>query len=133
VSGAILVAREADAMTAREAPELAHRDAIFRTIPDSFETESITTSSGTVDLASFGAGTVDLTQLGWVFVQARGGNVTMRRILTGEAPTLTAGQGFTILDGEVEEVYLDPGSTHTKLRVIASANCNLDIHYDSKV
>lgn len=121
------------AETAGSDPERCKRGALLRTIPNGFETGAVTTGNTTLDLGSFGAGTKDLRGK-WVWLQARGGNITMRRYKTGESdPTLTAGQGFTLISGDAPtEVWIDPNGG-TKLRVIGSVACSLDAHYDSEV
>lgn len=107
---------------------VAGRTGPVRTIPSNSDTEAVTASSSSVDLASFGTGTEDLRGK-WVFFTARGGAVTMRRIATGATPTLTAGQeDFTLADGETEEFFVPTASSggYTDLRVIGSGSCNLD-------
>lgn len=119
-------------MAAYESPELALKGAILRTIPDASDTEAVAATNGSHDLTAYGAGPVDLRGK-WVFFKARGGNVTLRRIVAAETPTLVLGQDLTILDGEMEEFFVDKGTTHSSLRTIGSAVCQLDVLFDSEV
>lgn len=112
----------------RENLHKAQGGGVFRTIPDDIETESVTTSEGNAELTAWGAGNVDLSGK-WVFFKARGGNVTIQR--AASSPSLTAGVGFTIEDGKMEELYVDPDGEMT-LYFIGSASCSLDALYDSE-
>lgn len=117
-------------MTIGKDASIAARGGALRTPPNKHETESVTTSNATLDLADYGAGNADLRGK-WVFFSARGGNVTLRRFTVGSEPTLVAGTGYTIADGTTEELFVpttDSGG-ETDLRVIGSASCNLDADY----
>lgn len=107
------------------------RAGAMRTPPNAHDTEGVTTSIASLDLAVFGDDEVDLRGK-WVFFTARGAAVTLRRFVTGAtAPTITAGVGFTIADGKTEELWVpsaDSGAG-TSLRVIGDGSGNLDADY----
>ncbi|MGE0402860.1 MAG: hypothetical protein AB7T06_39510 [Kofleriaceae bacterium] len=101
---------------------------MYRTIPDSKSTESITTSQSNAELSDFGDNNANLAGK-WVMFRADGGDVTIQRAASD--PTLGAGAGLTIADGEMEELFVDPAGEMT-LYMIGSGSCSLHALYDSE-
>lgn len=105
-------------------PELAAKSGIQRTIPDSLTSIVVAgTQTDSVDALVAYAGT-------YVFVAARGTAVTIQRYTVGAEPTLAAGVGFTLADGEMQEFYVDPDGEMNLSHIGGGAGA-IDISFDS--
>ena len=96
--------------------------AVHRTIPNRIVgtiAVAVTSATDTTTLTAAQGGK-------WVFLVARGGDVTVLR----GTHTMLAGKGVKIADGKFEEVYIDPAGGRS-ISHIGSAACSLDILDDS--
>lgn len=115
-----------------DATELARAKGANRTIPNKrAELAVLGSANSAFSFAAItptgGGGAVDLRGK-WVFLQARGGDVTVKR---GAAVITEAGDGITIVDKAREEFFLDPNDP-PECNDWGSAACNLDILWDDK-
>jgi len=108
-------------MVQRREPEIAYLGAIYRTLPNNHAVIAVTTSSGLESDAL-------LPYEGlWIWLTAVGGDITVKR----GTHTVVASYGTLLKDGGAPlEIFVAPGADHD-LSHIATASCDLLIHYDT--